>query len=379
MSVSRREFMQWAGSASALALTLPGAAGAIPFAPGDAAAGFRPELMPSADQVWDWMTWMAKLGPKFTGNAAHTTFVEFLATKLQAAGLSLTRDHYTLPMWEARSWSVKIKSNGKSEDVPTTGYYPYSGQHGEGGCQRTDRARWSGQEAGGRSQMASPGRRAGQDRARRRAPGADPVRGMVEAWGFTPGTQYPTNNMNGTWAIRVPPVGDLKAVGARGVIFAHQSISDEHAALLVHPVWRRAAGHARIVGRPKRRRAAAEVRPNPAPKSTLMLDATVTPNTPTDTLLATLPGTSADEVIIVNTHTDGNNATEENGGVGILALAQYFCQAPADIPPPYAGVRAGIRTFRPRLCADDSRRHRKASRPDQESGRSGDGRAPGLP
>src|SRR2546427_1601599 len=61
---------------------------------------------------------------------------------------------------------------------------------------------------------------------------------------------------------------------------------------------------------------------------TLTLDATVTPDRPTDTLLAELPGSSGDELIIVNTHTDGNNATEENGGIGLLALAQYFSRFP---------------------------------------------------
>ena len=52
------------------------------------------------------------------------------------------------------------------------------------------------------------------------------------------------------------------------------------------------------------------------------------PDAPTDSLIATLPGSSSDEVIIVNTHTDGSNALQENGGMGILALAKYFSQIP---------------------------------------------------
>jgi len=59
-----------------------------------------------------------------------------------------------------------------------------------------------------------------------------------------------------------------------------------------------------------------------------VLEADIFPDTPTDTLLATLPGTASDEIIIVNTHTDGPNATEENGGLGILALAKYFSRIP---------------------------------------------------
>ena len=35
---------------------------------------------------------------------------------------------------------------------------------------------------------------------------------------------------------------------------------------------------------------------------------------------------TTDSGLIVNTHTDGPNATEENGALGMLALAQYFAQ-----------------------------------------------------
>ena len=58
-----------------------------------------------------------------------------------------------------------------------------------------------------------------------------------------------------------------------------------------------------------------------------MLEADTFPDTPTDTLIAMLPG-ATDEVVIVNTHTDGPNATEENGALGILALAKYFSKMP---------------------------------------------------
>jgi hypothetical protein len=59
-----------------------------------------------------------------------------------------------------------------------------------------------------------------------------------------------------------------------------------------------------------------------------VLEADTFPDTPTDTLIATLPSASSDEVVIVNTHTDGPNATEENGALGILALAKYCSKLP---------------------------------------------------
>jgi hypothetical protein len=46
-------------------------------------------------------------------------------------------------------------------------------------------------------------------------------------------------------------------------------------------------------------------------------------------LVGILPGDpSNDEVIIVNTHTDGMNAFEENGGAGLVRLARYFSSLP---------------------------------------------------
>jgi hypothetical protein len=43
----------------------------------------------------------------------------------------------------------------------------------------------------------------------------------------------------------------------------------------------------------------------------------------TDQLTVVLPGRT-DELVVVNTHTDGPNLVEENGGAALLALARYF-------------------------------------------------------
>ena len=61
---------------------------------------------------------------------------------------------------------------------------------------------------------------------------------------------------------------------------------------------------------------------------TLTHHAIVHPDAPADNLWAVLPGTS-DETIIINTHTDGCNANEENGGLAVVSLARYFSKLPA--------------------------------------------------
>ena len=67
------------------------------------------------------------------------------------------------------------------------------------------------------------------------------------------------------------------------------------------------------------------------PKVTLTLSASITRNAATETVWGVLPGSGADHErgLIVNTHTDGPNVPEENGALGLLALAQYFSQARA--------------------------------------------------
>src|SRR5262249_26824267 len=152
-------------------------------------------------------------------------------------------------------------------------------------------------------------------------------------WGFyTRDTQYPVGSISATWAIRVPAVGDLKTAGVRGVVFGHTNVSDDHAALLCAPFGRAFQDVPALwVGRA----AGARLRQlaQGGAEATLTLEADIVSDAPTETLIAMLPGVSSDEVIIVNSHTDGPNATEENGGIGILALARYFSRMPKSARP----------------------------------------------
>src|SRR5471030_894178 len=117
MTYSRRRFMQCAVSMSALA-----AAGLRA-----AERTFQPNLLSSQKDVWDQQVWMAKLGPKYTGNKAHTTFVEFLATEFKKAGCDVARERYTLPRWDAKRWDIDVApGSGQPYKAPVTSYFPYS-------------------------------------------------------------------------------------------------------------------------------------------------------------------------------------------------------------------------------------------------------------
>jgi len=123
-------------------------------------------------------------------------------------------------------------------------------------------------------------------------------------------------------------VNDLtqfQKAGAVAVILGWTDVSDANAADQYTPFSRPPQG---IPGLYVGRGTLARLRALAAgARATVVLEADTFQDTPTDTLIATLPG-STDEVVIVNTHTDGPNATEENGALGILALAKYFAKIP---------------------------------------------------
>jgi hypothetical protein len=60
---------------------------------------------------------------------------------------------------------------------------------------------------------------------------------------------------------------------------------------------------------------------------TLRCDAKVTPDARADTIVATLKG-QTDEVVMLTTQTDGPNECNENGALGVLAVATYLAKLP---------------------------------------------------
>jgi hypothetical protein len=288
--------------------------------------GYRPDLLPSRKVVWDSQLWMARLGPKYTGNKAHVTFVEFLDTELKKIGLAVEHDSYTFTRWDAKRYALKvIGAQGRPQQVPVASYYPYSGETPPDGV--TGELVYGGTTispkvpddlVGKILYMDVPVQRMGfRERYR--------LLGVYEK-----GTEFPTSRTApfASTADSTPSLEGFKKAGALGVVFGWTDISDENAADQYYPfgrplqdlpaLWVGRNGGAKL-------RSLAQTRT----KATLVLEAGLFPGTRTDTLIATLPGTSSsDDVLTINSHTDGTNATEENGGLGLLALAKYFAQLP---------------------------------------------------
>lgn len=312
MPLSRRDFLGAAALAGATRLS----AASI--------QGYRPDLLPSQKEVWDWQVWMAKLGPKYTGNPAHVQFVDFLASQMKSAGCEVARERYAFTRWDAKRWSLSIvPASGERFQAPVTSYFPYSGETSAAGV--TGELVFAGSNPTFRVE-ALKGKIALIDFAC----GVRKFGEIYEPWGIHPAdAKFPPSIRPARGAVN--DLTKFQKAGAIGVVLAWTDVSDENAADQYTPFSRPPQGIPGLyVGRETgaRLRSLAET----GAKATLILEAQTFPDSLTDTVIATLPGSNAgsvsDEVIIVNTHTDGPNATEENGGIGIVALAKYFSRIP---------------------------------------------------
>ena len=293
---------------------------------------------------------MAKLGPKYTGNRAHRTFVEFLAKYLSDAGLNVSRDHFSFPRWEARRWGIMVTpQTGSVFTAPVTSYFPYSGQ--------TPAAGVTGDlvYAGTSPHFDLSGKLKGKIAVIDCPISERPYGEWYKVWGVYPSdVKFPSSVRPARSSVN--QLTDFQKAGALGVILSWTDISDANAADQYTPFSRPLQNIPGLwVGRETG--ATLRILARDGARATLTLEAEIIPDTPTDTIIATLPGTSTDEVIIVNTHTDGPNAIEENGGARpYLALAKYFAQIARDqrrrTCPRF---RPHYRPFRRPLGALDSR------------------------
>ena len=246
--------------------------------------------------------------------------VEFLAAEMKKLGLDVMRDNYTLPMWEAKRWEISVTPTaGKAFKAPVTSYFPYSGQTSPEGV--TGELLFAGSNPSFNFDNLQ-----GKIALIDFACGTRKYGEEYEDWGVYPsGVTFPSQVRPARGA--VSDLTKFQKAGALGVILAWTDVSDANAADQYTPFSRPPQGLPGLyVG--KDTGAKLKALAGSGAKATIVLEATITPDTPTDTVIATLPGSTSDEIIMVNTHTDGPNATEENGAIASIALAKYFAAIP---------------------------------------------------
>jgi hypothetical protein len=263
---------------------------------------------PPRSELERWIAAMQGFGPRLTGNAAHAAFVRFLQQELENIGLEVHRDTTAFTRWECRAAALH---GADGDPIPVSSAYPYSGSTGPQGIEAELSAQKPGPGLKGRIALVEAGNAA--------LPQALIFRTRRGSAKLPFLTRNPV--VGGTLGTSLKP---FREAGARGVLFIWNHISEENAAGQYLPFtspWQDlpALWVGPAAGRRLRAMAGERVR--------LTLDALREPAS-SGTIFACLPGRDEKNLVIINTHTDGPNAYEENGPAALLALANYFSRIP---------------------------------------------------
>jgi len=319
---------------------------------GGAAAG-----MPGLPEVWQWEEQLVGFGTRFTGSSGHAAYVDWLAGQLSAVpGFRMRTDRLTFSRWLARDFALEVSvpaSVGRSGPVPLTYYYPYSGQTPPGGvtgplvdlglyplASGYTEAFWALARGGIALVRAAPSVFSldlGQTATGGNVPGEISAEAAVDYAAYAAALAHPA------WQGIFEPVPllDARNAGVLGVVVAWTGFPDDEVINQYNPfttgypaasglpapgdpgcpaVWVGDAAGTELAGLAAGGQASA----------TLVLTADITAGAATETVWGWLEGSgNTGENIIINTHTDGPNATEENGGLGLLALARHLAGQPS--------------------------------------------------
>lgn len=287
---------------------------------------FAPERLANQDELWSWIERLNAFGPRLTGSPAHAASIDMIAEELQSLGLTVQRDTHVMTRWTAIRTGLKLDGN---VDLEVASPFAYSGETTAEGV--TAPLIWMGEKP--KSLAAAAGKIA-----------VVPVKNssigmLIRDLMFTRKAFYPDRadaDFSGT--VTTPllsgltPGIDLKAAsaaGVLGVICVFQDMSEDSARDEYNPFTTPYGGCPALWVGPK---AGAQLKAacERGAQATLVLEAELKADVPSDTVFAVLEGSSPDETLIVNTHTDGPNACEENGPAGLLAMAQYMSRLPIE-------------------------------------------------
>jgi len=321
-------------------------------ATGGATAG-----MPGLPEVWQWQEQLVGFGTRYTGSSGHAAYVDWLAGQLSAVpGLRMRTDRLTFSRWLAPDFALTVSvpaSVGRSGPVPLTYYYPYSGHTPPDGVtgRLVDLGLYP--TASGYTEAFWAPARGGIALVRTAPPVFSLDLAQTATGGYVPGqisaqaaadyAAYAAALTHPAWQGIFEPVPllDAKDAGVRGVVVAWTGVPDDEVVNQYNPFttsYPAASGlpspgdpgcPAVWVGDSAGTELAALAAGGQA-SATLVLTADITAGAATETVWGWLEGSgNTGQNIIINTHTDGPNATEENGGLGLIALARHLAALPS--------------------------------------------------
>ena len=285
----------------------------------------RLAALSSPAELLEKVSWLRELGPRETGNPEHVRFVDRIGDELAALGLPVHRDSHRFDRWSvALSGCALTIHDATVGDVaiPVASAYPYSGRTGRQGVSGPLRlvrcASWWKGVAGKIAVIEVP------------HPSV-PVSLLLDDVGHLPADAggFPDTYRHPVLSAKAfgPNLAAAKAAGAIAVVAVWQGataaqVNDQYVPFDfpyrdIPAVWLAGENAGQLLDSARR-----------GSHATLTLDAMLSPDSTTDTVWTVIEGEIANESILVVTHTDGGNAVEENGALGVLELVRLFASGP---------------------------------------------------
>jgi hypothetical protein len=289
--------------------------------------------LPDAGELRNMNAFLGRLGARPTGSAEQNAYIDWIRRQVQAIpGVQLSEQQFTINRWTAGTTKLSMTVNGKATTLSIADAIPYTQPTGTDGVSGPavyipdDQAITSDNAAGRIVVRPAP---AGS------VPMADFLLPVVSWESYDPDNTFdPTQNFFGDFINYNARVADLRAAAAAGA----------KALLFVKDLPRKQiAGHVEpyegspwqvpgvFLGADEGKQISDAIAGGEQPTIRLVEQATYD-RVQTPSLEAVLPGQHAQR-LVVDSHTDGTNAVEDNGPIAMVAMLRYYASQPIACRP----------------------------------------------
>lgn len=274
-----------------------------------------------------------RLGVRPTGSPAHVRYIDYLRRRLRKIpGITLTEDAFPIERWSERRTKLTLTSGGRTVKLAVAGPIPYAAPTAGSGVSAPLALVPAGQSI-------TAANAAGRIVVRPAPAGALPNGAFslpVISWSiYDPGaTIDPAATFYGDFIAynnRVADLRDAATAGAAGLLFVKELPRDQlvgHYEPYEGTQW---SVPGAFLGADEGKQLTDAIAAGETSSARLVVRARVT-RVVTRSIQATIPGVSPQRIVI-DSHTDGTNAVEDNGPIAMLAMARYFAALPMECRP----------------------------------------------
>ena len=269
------------------------------------------------------METLISIGPKLTGSPGQRAFCDLIKAQIRKLGLEVLIDPFYFRRWEEKERGLWIETgDGEMKEIHTSSAHPYSGSTPEEGVtakliylNHLDKI----VRAEGKIVVIK----------------VEDLGKIPSEVAFNKRSAYPEDTMmpafyNGpvaTAMVKCLAEGALRLLKPAGAVFVWEGIPDAAVEgqympfiqdyLGIPVLWVNETDGKELIEAAREEKTAR-----------LLLKAETEDYAYTETFYTILPGENRSETVVVNTHTDGPNAVEENGAVALLELIRCLKDRP---------------------------------------------------